>query len=73
MSLITLFILIIVTVGAFWLFKIAFDHVGKFPDAPPAAKWALQAIVIVVFIVAVCSLWGYGGGFITSSGDVRLP
>ncbi len=72
MSLLTVFVLIIITCGAFWLFKIAYGHVGMMPEAPPLAKWALQAIVVVVFILAVCWLWGYSGGFITGNGDIRI-
>lgn len=72
MSLYTAFLLILVTCGAFWLWKIAYNHVGVMPDAPPIAKWALQGITILLLIVAVCTIWGYGGGFITATGDIRL-
>ena len=71
MSLLTLFLLLIITCGAFWLWKIAYAHVGAMPEAPPLVKWALQAITIVILIVAVCAIWGYGGGYITG-GDIRI-
>lgn len=71
MSLATIFVLILVTVGAFWLWKIVHKHVGQMPDAPPIAIWGLQMVTILVLVVAVCGVWGYGGGFITS-GDIHI-
>lgn len=71
MSLLTLFILLILTCVVFWLWKIAYAHAGAVPDAPPFMKWALQGITIVILIVVVCALWGIGGGYI-GGGDLRL-
>ncbi len=62
MDLLTLFLLIIVTCVVFWVFGIAYRHAGAIPEAPPMMSWAAQAIVIIVLILVIAGLWGFGTG-----------
>lgn len=71
MSLITLFVLIVLTCVAFWLFKIAYGHAGAIPDVPPLMKWLVQCIPIFLLIIFVCGIWGIGSGYI-NTGSLRL-
>lgn len=69
MSLLTIFLLLILTCVACWLWKIAYGHAGAIPEVPAFVKWAVQAITIIVLVVVVCAIWGIGGD---SIGDIRI-
>ena len=71
MSLLTLFILLLLTCVVFWLWRIAYNHAGAVPDAPPFMKWALQGITIIFLIVVVAAIWGIGSGY-TDVSTIRL-
>ncbi len=70
MTLSAILFAIVLTCIVIWLWRIAYNHAGKLPESPPLMIWILQAITIVIAIVVVGAIWGFGGA--CQIGDIKL-